>query len=66
MGSIVALLEEGKSFVPCSTDPETCPRADYCGTRELWEEAARAMYEKLNTITLRDMLDRDTAPASPG
>jgi Rrf2 family protein len=56
VAEIVALLEEGASLTECSDHPETCHRADTCLTRYLWKEAARAMFEKLQSITLADLV----------
>ena len=56
VGEIVALLEEGASLVECSDNPEVCERSSTCPTRLLWQEAAQAMFDKLNSITLADVL----------
>jgi len=58
VGEIVALLEEGASLTACSEHPETCHRSDSCVTRQLWAEAARAMFEKLQAITLADLVKK--------
>ena len=57
VGEIVALLEDGASFVECSGDPKTCGRSDVCPTRRLWKEAAQAMFDKLHGVTLADLLE---------
>jgi Rrf2 family protein len=56
VGEIVALLEGGINIIDCSTSPESCERSEACVTRELWTETAKAMYEKLNAVTLYDLL----------
>ena len=56
VGEVVALLEGGKTFVNCASEPEVCKRVDTCVTRHIWMEAATAMYEKLATITFADLL----------
>ncbi|UCF91136.1 MAG: Rrf2 family transcriptional regulator [Desulfobacterales bacterium] len=56
VGEIVALLEGGASFTPCSENPDTCDRVDFCLTRYLWLEASKAMFEKLDTVTFADLL----------
>ena len=55
IGDIVALLEEGDVLVDCAADASVCDRADTCITRFIWKEAARAMFEKLNSYTLADL-----------
>jgi Rrf2 family transcriptional regulator, iron-sulfur cluster assembly transcription factor len=58
VGEIVAILEDGASLAACSDNPMICERSDACATRYVWQEAARAMFEKLQSITLADLLNR--------
>jgi Rrf2 family iron-sulfur cluster assembly transcriptional regulator len=58
VGEIVALLEEGASLAECSRDESVCERSPVCPTRLIWEEAAQAMFGKLHSITLADLLQR--------
>lgn len=63
VGEIVALLEGGKSLAHCATNPEVCDRAQSCPTRNLWIETAEVLFEKLNSVTLSDLIsnkDLDT------
>jgi len=59
IGEIVALLEGGSTVVACSDDPGSCHHADGCVVRTLWREAAVAMYKKLNSVTLSELVRRD-------
>jgi Rrf2 family iron-sulfur cluster assembly transcriptional regulator len=65
VAEIVALLEDGADLVDCAEHPEVCIRSETCVTRYIWQEAARAMFEKLKTITLADLLKIDQ-PAKQG
>ena len=56
IGEIVALLEEGASLAECSYNPTVCARSSICQTRYVWQEAAQALFDKLNSITLADLL----------
>ncbi len=56
VGEVVALLEEGTTLVECSKSPEVCERSRICPTRQLWKEAAQAMFDKLQSITLADLV----------
>jgi Rrf2 family transcriptional regulator, iron-sulfur cluster assembly transcription factor len=56
VGEIVALLEKGASLIECSDRPEVCGRADICLTRKVWKQAAEAIFEKLHSITLADLV----------
>ena len=55
LGEIVALLEEGPNLLECSDHAEVCGRSDSCPTRSIWKEAAQAMFDKLDSITLADL-----------
>jgi Rrf2 family transcriptional regulator, iron-sulfur cluster assembly transcription factor len=63
VGEIVALLEEGVSLVECTERAAVCDRSPTCPTRRIWHEAAKALFDKLNTITLADLLPKGPAPA---
>lgn len=52
IGEIVALLEGSRELISCVDAPEQCGRIDSCATRYVWMEASRAMFERLNGITL--------------
>ena len=55
VAEIVALLEEGATLTDCSENAKVCERADFCPTRMVWKEAAEAMFDKLQSITLADL-----------
>jgi Rrf2 family protein len=57
VGEIVALLEEGTSLVECSQNDKVCERSQTCLTRWLWNEAGRALFDKLYSITLADVMN---------
>ncbi len=63
LGEIVALLEEGPSLAECSEHAEVCRRSATCPTRPIWKEAAQAMFDKLDAITLADLAARARAGA---
>ena len=56
IGEIVVLLERGLELTACADFPEHCERADTCVMRLLWQQAAEAMYLKLNEFTLADLI----------
>ena len=61
VGEIVALLEEGMSLVDCSDNGDACERSAFCPTRLIWQEASEAMFAKLGSITLADLLEKAQA-----
>ncbi len=58
VGEIVALLEDRNDLVECAEDATVCERADICPTRLLWKEAYEAMFDRLEAITLADLVER--------
>jgi len=57
IGELVRLFEDELSLTRCVKDPECCPITDDCYTRKVWLEASKAMYDKLDSITLQDLID---------
>jgi Rrf2 family protein len=62
VGEIVALLENGSGLVECVGRAELCERAPSCPTRLVWQEATQAMFDKLTSFTLADLLKAENAP----
>jgi Rrf2 family protein len=61
VGQIVTLLEGGLKLTRCIQFPEECERSAYCVTRILWKEATEAIHERLDAITLRELVNRTPA-----
>ena len=61
VGEIVRVLEGGINLSSCIENPEVCDRTRECLTRDLWEEATKAMYEKLNSATLSKMIKKGSS-----
>jgi len=62
VGEIVAVLEESDSLVECSQNAEVCERSSHCPTRKVWQEAAAAMFAKLESVTLADLVNKTQTP----
>jgi Rrf2 family protein len=58
IGEIVNVLEGGIDLTGCVGNPDECQRSSGCPTRSVWEEATKAMYDKLNSITLRELAEK--------
>jgi Rrf2 family iron-sulfur cluster assembly transcriptional regulator len=56
VGEIVDVLGHEVLRCDCVQNPNVCDKSNHCGTRALWEEATRLMYDKLNSITLSEMI----------
>jgi Rrf2 family protein len=52
IGEIVKVLEGGIDLSDCIENPDECNRSSSCLTRGIWEGATKAMYDRLNSITL--------------
>lgn len=56
VGEVVKVLEGGTMLTECVENPEKCEKHQNCMTRNIWKAASRAMYEKLDSMTLSGML----------
>lgn len=65
IGEVVHALEGDGSLVECRSENGGCARMDACLTRRLWQEAAEAMYSRLNTFSLADLLQDAEACGRP-
>lgn len=66
VGEVVDLLEGGVTLASCIEQPETCDRYDDCVTRGVWEDATRAMHERLDAVTLAEMIKRTKRKGAGG
>ncbi len=57
LGTVVRALEGDTAVLVCSNNRLACPRSVHCVTRSIWIAADQAMYEKLNSITVRDIME---------
>jgi len=58
VGEIVKILEGGIDLTDCVANPAVCEKNKSCNTRSIWEEATKAMYDNLNSITLSSMIKK--------
>jgi Rrf2 family iron-sulfur cluster assembly transcriptional regulator len=56
LGQIVRLFEDQTDLVECISLPEKCDMSGDCLVRSAWQEATSALYDKLNTISIADLL----------
>ena len=59
VGEIVRVLEGGIDLSGCIENPDECNRSGSCLTRSVWGEATKAVYDKLNSITLSKILEKN-------
>jgi Rrf2 family cysteine metabolism transcriptional repressor len=58
LSEVIRVLEGSIAPVECVDDPNVCPRADICVTRDLWSETKKAMVGVLESTTLQDLMER--------
>ncbi|MBN2417900.1 MAG: Rrf2 family transcriptional regulator [Deltaproteobacteria bacterium] len=56
MGEVLEVLEEGMDISGCINNPSSCKRSAGCKSRDLWEIAATAMYNRLNSLKLSEII----------
>jgi len=56
IGAVVQALEGDDTLVECRSGNKGCERVNVCLTRKLWQEAAKAMYARLDDFSLADMV----------
>jgi Rrf2 family iron-sulfur cluster assembly transcriptional regulator len=59
VGGIVEVLEGGIDLTDCVGNPRVCKKHKDCLARSIWKDATKAMYDKLNSITLSEIIDCD-------
>ena len=62
VGEIVKTLEEETGLVHCIENPESCKRVSICPTRNIWKIAKEAMFNKLNAVTLLEIVKANKIP----
>jgi len=62
VGEIVKTLESETSLVHCIENPKSCNRVGICPTRDIWKTATEAMYDKLDAVTLFEIVETNNTP----
>ncbi|MFC1580522.1 RrF2 family transcriptional regulator [Thermodesulfobacteriota bacterium] len=57
VGEIIDLLEKTMDITVCEKNPDKCNRSKLCMIRGVLFEANKAMLDKLNSITLSDVVE---------
>ncbi len=58
LSEAIHILEGDTSPTKCIEDPETCKRSCTCATRDVWSEIKTAIDGVLDSITLKDLVER--------
>jgi len=55
---VVEVLEGTINLVDCLQDPNSCARAPFCVTRDIWSEISESICRIFHSITLEEMVNR--------
>jgi Rrf2 family protein len=58
LDEVIPLLEGSITPVECVDNPEICARSKSCVTRDIWGELKQAMEGVLQSVTLKDLVER--------
>ena len=58
LSEVLELLEGSIALVDCIDNPKTCPRSEFCVTRDIWIEMKMAMSQVLDSTSLQDLVER--------
>ena len=61
LGQIVRLFEGQSDLVECISYPEKCAMSDDCQVRLAWRDATEVLYEKLDSTTISDLMNGNSA-----
>jgi Rrf2 family cysteine metabolism transcriptional repressor len=65
LSQVIEILEGSVAPVECVDDPGICSRSSFCVTRDVWEELKRAMVGVLDSVTLKDLVERHKEKGQP-
>lgn len=58
VGDVVRALESRPELTECVGNPEICPIACDCVTRQLWARATESIFRELDAIRLADLMEQ--------
>ena len=61
LARVIQVLEGSVAPVECVDNPALCPRSDECATRDVWCDIKAAILGVLDSITLKDLMERQRA-----
>ncbi len=66
LSEVIQLLEGSIAPVECVNDASSCPRSNFCATRDVWDELKQAMDGVLESTTLQDLVERQRKKTPSG
>ncbi|UCG54497.1 MAG: Rrf2 family transcriptional regulator [Dehalococcoidia bacterium] len=65
LSEVIQLLEGSTAPVECIEDPMICDRSGICATRDIWDELKKKTDSVLESITIKDLVERQTKKMKP-
>jgi Rrf2 family protein len=65
LSEIIQLLEGSTAPVECVDNPAICSRSELCVTRDVWGEMKKAINGVLESITLKNLVERQQNKKTP-
>jgi len=59
LGDVVRLFEGQSDLVQCISSPDQCSQSCECKARLAWQEANRVLHEKLDAISIADLIKQE-------
>lgn len=63
LSRVIEVLEGSVAPVECVDSPGLCARSDACVTRDVWADIKQAIMGVLESLTIKDLMDRQKAKA---
>lgn len=64
LSRVIEVLEGSVAPVDCVDNSELCARSGQCVTRDVWSDIKAAIMDVLESLTLKDMMERQRAKAT--
>ena len=65
LSEAIHILEGETNPVECIQNPDTCNRSCTCATRDVWTEMKTTIDKFLDSVTLKDLVDRQQEKDAP-
>jgi len=59
LSQIVEAIDGAIDLVECTRNKSACKRSDFCTAREVWYELTKIIKDKLDSVTLEDLVKRE-------
>ena len=66
LGKVIAALEGQMALANCLKSKNGCLQTDLCTIRDVWKDVQEVILESLESITLKQIIDRELKKANTG